>query len=288
MKTRIISFVSMFLMIFFTACDKDSALIEQASLDLADDDAVSDAVFEDVYSTADNASIIVDYMTKGDESKSEFVLADSCPSITVSKPTAAAWPKVITVNYGSGCAGFYDATRKGKIIIEVTGPRIQAGSKRTVTFDNYYFNGIKVEGTKVIENMGQNNNGNTVFAVTLTGGRLTLENGKTIERTVQHQREWIAGYQTKNIWDDECLVTGTASGKTLEGKTYSNTIVSALHWKRVCKFLVAGVVKIEKEGVEPFELNYGEGECDAKAVVSRGGESKEIILHNRHRLMSAN
>jgi hypothetical protein len=48
------------------------------------------------------------------------------------------------------------------------------------------------------------------------------------------------------------------------------------------------VVKIERGDAETFELNYGEGECDAKAVVSRGGESKEILLRNRHRLMGTN
>ena len=91
------------------------------------------------------------------------------------------------------------------------------GSTRTVTFDNYYFNGIKVEGTKVIENMGHNDNQNMVFSVKLTGGKLTLPDGKTIERSFEHQREWIAGFLTKNIWDDECLITGTATGKNING-----------------------------------------------------------------------
>ena len=50
-------------------------------------------------------------------------------------------------------------------------------------------------------------------------------------------------------------------------------------------FIVAGVVKMERAGKEPVELNYGTGECDAKAVVSRGGESKEILLKNKHRNM---
>jgi hypothetical protein len=43
------------------------------------------------------------------------------------------------------------------------------------------------------------------------------------------------------------------------------------------------VVKIEREGAEPFELNYGDGECDNKAVVTRGEESKEIQLRHKHR-----
>ena len=83
-----------------------------------------------------------------------IVQVDSCPSITITRPTAGLWPKIVTVDYGTGCTGFNDNVRSGKIIIEVTGPRLQAGSKRTITFVDYYFNGIKVEGTKVLENMG--------------------------------------------------------------------------------------------------------------------------------------
>ena len=123
-----------------------------------------------------------------------------------------------------------------------------------------------------------------MISITLTGGKLTLPDGRIIERSFEHQREWIAGLLTRNIWDDECLVTGTASGTGLKGIQYTKTITSALHWKRVCKFFVSGVLKIEREGSETIELNYGEGECDASAIVTIGGESKEITLRHRHRL----
>lgn len=195
------------------------------------------------------------------------------------------WPKVVTVDYGTGCTGFNDDTRSGKIIITVTGPRLQVGSIRTITFDNYFFNGIKVEGTKILENKGYNNNQNLVISVKLTGGKLAMPGGKTIERSFDHQREWIAGLLTKNIWDDECLITGTASGKNINGVSYTNTILTALHWKRACRFIVAGVVKIERDGKPTVELDYGTGDCDAKATVTIGGESKEILLRNKLRIM---
>ena len=95
----------------------------------------------------------------------------------------------------------------------------------------------------------------------------------------------IAGYDTRNIWDDECLITGDASGTTYKGFTYNNTIISALHWKRVCRFFVSGVIGINREGMEPFELDYGDGECDAIAVVRREGEEKEITLRWRPRVL---
>lgn len=260
--------------------------MDLSSLNLADDDAVTDVVFEDVFSTADNATIILDQLGKSIDAKSsQTIMTDSCPTITITHPTANTWPKIVTIDYGTGCSGFFDNVRSGKIVIEVTGPRLQVGSKRTVTFVNYYFNGIKVEGTKVLENMGYNSNQNLVISAKLTGGKLTLPDGKTIERSTDHQREWTAGLLTKNIWDDECLITGTATGKNIEGIVYNNTIMTALQWTRACRFIVSGVVKIEREGTEPIQLDYGTGDCDSKAVVTRGDVSKEILLKNKHRHM---
>jgi len=285
MKTKIFMMIAAIVLLSFSSCQKDSTLNDQVSVDLADDDAVAEAVFEDVFNTADNASIILDNLSKSGDSKSAIV-TDSCPTITVTHPSTGIWPKIVKVDYGTGCAGLNDNIRKGQIMIEVTGPRLTVGSKRTVTFVNYFFNDIKVEGTKVLENKGYNNSQNLLVSVKLTGGKMTLPDGKTIERAFDHQREWTAGLLTRNIWDDECLITGTATGKNINGVAYTNTIMSALHWKRACRFIVAGIVKMERTGKEPVELNYGTGECDAKAVVSRGGESKEILLKNRHRNMT--
>jgi hypothetical protein len=285
MKTKVLMMITAIAVLSFSSCKKDniSGAVDQTSANLADDDAVTDVVFEDVYNTADNATIILDQMTKNLDARSLTVSTDSCPSITITRPTADLWPKIVTVDYGTSCTGINDNVRSGKIIIEVTGPRLQVGSKRTVTFDNYYFNGMKVEGTKVLENMGYNSNQNLVISVKLTDGKVTLSDGKTIERTVDHKREWIAGLLTKNIWDDECLITGTATGVNIDGVAYTNTITTALHWTRACRFLVSGVVNIQRDGKDPITLDYGNGDCDAKAVVTKDGVSKEILLKNKHR-----
>jgi hypothetical protein len=98
-------------------------------------------------------------------------------------------------------------------------------------------------------------------------------------------REWTAGLLTRNIWDDECLITGTATGENIEGVSYANTILTALHWQRACRFIVSGVVKIEREGAPAVQIDYGTGDCDAKAVVTSGEVSREILLKNRLRNM---
>ncbi|OFY65847.1 MAG: hypothetical protein A2V64_03090 [Bacteroidetes bacterium RBG_13_43_22] len=286
MKTKIFLIITALAIILFSSCKKDTVL-DQTSVDLADDDAVSDAIFEDVFNTVDYADIILDGFQKGESSKSGafVVLADSCPEVTITHPSDAVWPKTITVDYGTGCTGFFENTRAGKIIIVVSGPRRETGSKRTITFDNYYINGIKVEGTHELENKGFNTNQNLLISATLTGGKVTLPDGKTIQRSFEHVREWTAGLLSKNPWDDECLITGTAAGVNINGVAYTKTILTALHWKRVCRFVVSGVIEIETAGPEPFKIDFGTGDCDAVATVTRGDDSREITLRYRHRLM---
>lgn len=271
------------LAIMMVACEKSNTPLNTDDLNLADDDAVTEAMFDDVFNSADNAVQILDGIIKdGELGKGEIVvLADSCPMVTVEYLSETS--KVITIDYGDGCLGLWDQTRAGKIIITVNGFRKTEGSTRTLTFDNYYFNGIKIEGTRLTENLGENENANVVFSTTLTGGLITFPNDTSVSRESYREREWVAGYETRIIWDDECFVTGYASGTTWEGKTFENTIKSALHWKRVCKFFVSGVIEITKQGLEPFELDYGDGECDALATLRRGDEEKEIILRLKHR-----
>lgn len=283
MNTKIFLMIAALAIISFASCSRNST-IDQAGINIADDEAVTDAVFEDVFNTVDNADIILEGIQKGDGSKS-IATSDTCPVVIIDHPADAVWPKTIIVDFGTGCTCPFENVRSGKIIIVVTGRRLQPGSKKTVTFDNYYFNSIKVEGTKEVENLGYNENQNMEFSVKLTGGKLTLPGDKVIERSFEHKREWLAGLNTRYIWDDECLITGTASGVNINGVVHNNTITTALHWKRVCKFIVSGVVEIEREGLDPVVLNYGTGECDAIATVTIGDESKEIMLRNRLRLM---
>jgi hypothetical protein len=281
MKTKALLMFAAVAIFSLLSCNKQTG-IDQTSVTVADDDAVGNAVFEDVSNTVDMADITLDNYQAGTKS---LTVTDSCPSVTIDHPADAIWPKTITVDYGTACTGFYNNTRSGKIVIVVTGPRKTTGSIRTITFDNYYFNGIKVEGTKTIETMGYNSNQNMVFKVKLADGKLTLPNNTVIERSFDHQREWIAGFNTRNIWDDEVLITGTASGVTINGVAYTNTITTALHWTRACKFIVSGIIDIESEGKESIVLDFGSGSCDAVATVTKGGETKEITLKHKYRVM---
>lgn len=275
MKTKTLFLLAALLGFVVTSCQKTKPL-EESSLDAANDATYSETVYDDVFASLEIATLIAEKTTKSGE------VTDSCPVVTVTFPQGGSWPRNIVIDYGVSCTGLDGIIRSGKIIFSLSAPRRNTGSVRSVTFDNYYFNGVKIEGTTTVENIGPNNSQNVVFSVSLEGGRLTFANDSTIEREFDHEREYIAGYATNNPWDDECLISGSTTGKTYSGRHFTLTTTSALHWEAVCRFLVSGTVRIELEGIEPFDLDYGDSECDAKAIISRGDDSKEITLGLRH------
>jgi hypothetical protein len=276
MKTRFIYLIMILLGFMVSSCQKSNPL-EDSTVEAADDAVLAEAVFDDAFASLEIATEIAEDMKKSGS------VVDSCPLITVTFPEQSPWPVNVVIDYGTGCTGLNDVVRSGKIILTLSAPRQEVESVRTLTFENYYVNGARVEGTTVVTNTGPNNNSNVVFSVVLTGGKIIFSDGKFIEREFEHQREYIAGYLTWwTPWDDKCLITGVAAGTNLNGVSYTAVAVNPLEWQAACRFLVSGTIGFEIDGIEPFELDYGSGECDANATLSRGDESKEIILRYRH------
>ncbi len=194
------------------------------------------------------------------------------------------YPIQITIDYGPEnhkilVRKVKEAWVRGKIIIVKTGPHYRVNTKRTVTFENYHFNDSSIEGTKEYENKGKNDKGNFVFAW-IVEIKVTTPEEKWINRVVNKQREKIAGADTRSIWDDELIITGSSSGSNSNGYTYNRTISSEnpILRKRVCRFPVQGTVSIVNSK-RTFTLDYGDGECDALATITdEDGNVKNIVL----------
>ena len=289
MKTRRIIYILSLVIaasFFFFACQKDNVLTGLTDEDVAkaEDDALVEAVFDDIMNSVDNAINIIDNLIWGGGLKSATV-SDTCPSVTVDHPDSTRWPKVITIDYGDTvCVGFYGQTRKGKIIITITDRYIKPGSEKTVELENYYINGIHVEGTKTVTNNGRNNDGNLTFTIELVNGKITTPDTIVITREFTRTREWVAGDDTWNHWDDVYFITGSASGTNFKGESYTRNILTALEWATSCRFIMSGSIEIQVGEKSPIVIDYGDGECDNKATVTKDGETREILLKLKQRV----
>lgn len=264
------------------SCQKDNSptTISDTDLKLAEDDALTESVFDDIMASVDNAVMTTDDLLFNGGLKSA-VVSETCPLVTVDRPDTELWPKVITIDYGEGCEGFFGKTRSGMIKITLTARYRVEGSTKTVELINYKINNLKVEGTKVISNDGRNENGNLTFTVQLTNGKVITEDEKVISREFTRIREWTAGERTPNHWDDVYSITGSASGTNIKGISYTRTITNPLVKAASCVFIQSGTVVREVEGRPTSTLDYGDGECDNEATISIGDITKTILLKHR-------
>lgn len=274
--------------IFITSCEKSENddlfnAISESEIEMAEDDALADAIYEDLEMTVDQEIAELD-RNAYEELNLKSTSDEVCRVITVDHPDSTRFPKIITIDYGDGCTTIFNGdtiTKKGMIQVTVTGRYWVEGSKRIITLIDYYVNDIKVEGTRTITNLGLNESDNFEFSIVLEDGALIINDTITITRESDRTREHYVG--NRFDWgDDEFIITGEVYGVNARGYEYRREIISPLH-KTSCRFFVTGIIESTVGDNEPLQLDYGDGLCDDNATLSRGGESKEIHLRFQYR-----
>lgn len=292
MKRNWISVLSVTLLaaIFTIGCEVTSN-VQTADLITAEDDAIADLAYDDVFSQVDAVMNLMDqfgYEMSGLKSGLEGL--DTCPVISIVTTPGAFWPRTVIVDYGDGC-GLDNALsnvnrriRKGKIIIKVTGPMWLQGSYREVTLENFFVNDHKVEGKRTVTNEGRWDDGSEYegfryFSVVLEGGKVTTPDGLEITKDLTRTRTFVEGEETRwDTRDDIWYIDGIATGTNRKGIAFTREITSPL-WKEIgCRFITQGTVLISVEGRPDVILDYGDGTCDRIATVTVDGETKEIDL----------
>ena len=91
---------------------------------------------------------------------------------------------------------------------------------------------------------------------------------------------WIEGIETtEDQTDDVIQIEGTVNASNSDGDTYKKEIVEPLVRARDCRFIVSGIVKVTLNDQLISTLDYGNGDCDAVAVMTGlNGETTEIDL----------
>lgn len=219
-------------------------------------------------------------LISGEESVLKSATLTSCFTVTVDKnANGEFYPRVWTVDYPGGtCTLFSGNTKMGKIHVSLSDFWKNERSLKTVTFKDYYYNGIKMEGVKTILNTGLNEKGNLTFAKTISDASMTYLDGSSIGWECKKQSELISGGSTFVFADDVWSVTGTGTGVNLDGKNYTLTITTPLIYKNGCFYPVSGIVTIDTVGVDLQTIDYGSGECDNLATLTSGGVTTEIEL----------
>ena len=276
LKTSIIATFIAFA-IFTTSCNKEKIETTATSEETTGQEAQEGTdVGDEVSNIADNAAKGQNITGRYASNQEQYEALSGCAVIT--RDTVN---RIITIDFGtSNCLGADGRNRRGKIIVNYTGSYFEQGSVKTITFDNYYRNDNKVEGTRTVTNTGLNASNQYTWKVEARNMKITRPDGSFHTWNSTRTRTMLNGESTPLNWrDDEYNISGSASGVNVRGVAYTATITTPLHRKLDCRWIDSGVIKITPDDKPTRTLDYGNGACDRLLTVSVNNRSRTIEMN---------
>ncbi|AOW09265.1 hypothetical protein [Flavobacterium gilvum] len=291
MKTKFFLIASFIVILFFISCNStDNTTTDTAALTTANSqilaDSRIDASINDVSNIAeDQFSLKQTSTARGTEAThSSFLPACAVTAWTYTNGTFTG-----SIDFGTeGCTLQNGNVLKGKITLSFSGNFMTPEKTITYSFDNFYHNGIKIQGSKTIIKTIKTTDLYTPIHPVFTQSidlTITFENGTVYTRTGTQTKEMISGDTNHDGDDDDdwegrvFLVTGNHTTTLSTGGSWSCTIKTPLRYEMACKraIPVSGTVLKVNNGVETL-IDYGTGQCDNLATVTTNGVTTTIEL----------
>jgi hypothetical protein len=278
MKTKII-FTSALLLIAvslcFTSCKKQDRKPKNANA--ATDNAAADNAFAGIWKqisiVADSSSTI----------KSMATTLSGCATGTITPWDLTTWPKTVVLNFGTvNCLGSDYVNRRGIVTAVFSGPYADSNTVITVTTTNYYHNDYKIEGTQIITNKGHISSGHLLYNVVVNDAHITNTSGGVSTWSTNQNRVWYAGESTAlNIFDDVYMISGNASGISVDGEAYNIVTNTDLRVNVGCHWIVSGqfTLTLASYPTYPIVFDYGTGACDGNATATLDGTTYNISMY---------
>jgi hypothetical protein len=203
-----------------------------------------------------------------------------CPDVSITHDGEEEYPKTIVLNYGDGTELKNGKLLSGMITINISAPQKSKDYTRLVTYSDFGVDTILINGTSQVI-VDKNDEMFRTFESDLT---LNNGDGVTIERTSNRLWQWVEGFDTTEDQSDDVMhITGVVNAEHSVHGTYEKKIVEPLVRIRDCRFIVQGIVEITLNSAEEpaWSMDYGDGECDNIAVVTKDGETYEVDLSKK-------
>lgn len=285
----LLSSMLLFSMLIISSCQKENSQNgteeEQeiaASRASSESESEAEIVFNGIF---DDAMGVNDEVGVG--GTGVFGRLNVCPTVTITRLNPPdLFPVKIVMDFGAnGCVGQDGHFRKGKVLTIYTNRLLVPGAIATTTFDGFYFDSTKVEGTHKITNTSASNT-TRQFTVVITNAKLTKPNGNFIEWNSEKVITQMEGLNTPIPLDDIFKIEGGSRGVVKRGPLlvgWQSTILEPLVKRFNCRWIVRGVVRTVRLNATtntPWValLNFGNGTCDNLAVVTINGVSYQITL----------
>ena len=226
--------------------------------------------------SADTTSDIEPKKFKGDK-------YGDCASVVVDEENNTK-----TITFSEECEGKRGQTRSGNMIVSYSETQEEAGSYRQVSFDDFYLNGVKMEGTRRTEIISIGENGSKTMRTTLTDGKMIYEDGTFKTKSAQMTRY----IHLENDKKQYSTLSGSKSGVSTEGVSFSMEITTPIKFVYDCfdegqrkrgKVPVEGI-KVTDDGEQIITTDFGDGTCDTLVEISKDGEVETVDLKDIKRI----
>lgn len=262
MKNLKMYFFTLLIVSFISCNNEDNKPEENVDSEMVGANMSSDFTSElDFNAGIDVASNNSSYSSK---TTNEVSALPTCATVTVNNTTPGVFPKIFTINFGTGCTQ-NGITRSGIITITLSGYVMNNGSTMTIERNNYYVNLRKIEGTVVYTNETTNAS-IPQWTRTLTNGKITFPNGAIFTHSGTRTVRQTAGVGTLILGDNiYSVISGTHTVNRPNGTTLTSTIVQPLIKKYACNYISQGQLNLQGTVLNGI-LDYGNNECDNLAT----------------------
>lgn len=260
----------------FTACEKKQIDNETQS---AKDNATSEMKFAEITDIMNNIGL--------DEDGTEKDVLGLCATIAIEEDQSSSdgFPKVYTVDWGTGCTDDDGRSRSGILEVTITKAWTEVGSHLTFKFMDFFSNGAKYEGVLTMEKTAEDADGNMTIDVELANGKLTWQTSDgedVVEYSFTRTITQTAGGATVEIDDDIFEIAGQGLGISREGLGFTITISASepLVLDMSCSYIKSGVIVLIPDGLSARHIDFGDGTCDDKATITivENGSTQEFTL----------
>ncbi|MBI5914215.1 MAG: hypothetical protein HY842_02480 [Bacteroidetes bacterium] len=194
--------------------------------------------------------------------------SDTCGNVTVVPPDPFVFPKLVTVDFGSGCTDADGKFKAGKVILTV-GAIWEPNATITVVYDGYSENGVKVEGQFIFTNLSTPDA--AILRIDAQNIKLTDPNNYTFAFSGNQTYAQTAGHPTWWDWHDDVYeVTGSIYSTLTNGETVDWLIQTPLVKANACPYVSQGTGILDINGL-PILVDYGNGACDNQGNYTLNG-----------------
>jgi hypothetical protein len=288
--------------IISVSCKKEQSNDEAEQRDIsmatgesdAEAETIFNGIFDDVVGVSDDVGmggIGIFARSAGINNTDMSARPTGCFTVSVVPIGIGIFPKTVTIDFGTtSCLGADGHTRRGKIVTVYTNRLTVPGAVATTTFQDFYIDSIRVQGTHKLTNTSSPINTQPLtrsFKVQVIDAKLTKHNGNFIEWNSTKTVSQIEGLLTPDMpRDDMFKLEGNSRGRAQRGNllvVWESSVIEPLIKKFLCRWIAKGVIKTVRGNATTNNqwmtlLNFGPGTCDNRANLTINGVTIEITL----------